>query len=128
MLRMVFVVCISALLMAACGGGDTTMAVFDIQPRSADINGDQPVDVHGKNFRKDIGYTVYFGTARSESVTILNPSTLRVKTPRVDDTGSVVVTILADNGPGFKVTGGFSFVDENQGAGGANQERGNLRY
>lgn len=118
---------VSLAPMLGCGGSDGKMAVFDILPRTADLAGDQLVDIHGKNFRKDIGYTVYFGTHRAESVTILNDGTLRVRTPRVEDKGSVTVTVLADNGPGFKVTGAFSFVDED-GGGGANPERGNLRF
>ncbi len=104
------------------------MQVFDIQPRTADIAGDQPVDILGANFRTDIGYTVYFGNQRAQSVAILDSGTLRVRTPNVEEAQAVPVTVLADDGPAYAIRDAFSFVLETQGAGGANQERGNLRY
>ena len=116
-------------VISGCGAeADGPMEVHDIQPRTADVSGEQPIDILGANFRTDIGYTVYFGNKRASSVAILDPGTLRVRTPAVDDAGPVPITVLADNGPAFKVSDAFAYILESQGAGGANQERGNLRY
>jgi hypothetical protein len=51
---------------------------------------------------------------------------LRVTTPAADDPGPVDITVLADNGPAWKVSSAFEYIVEAEGTG--NAERGNLRF
>jgi len=87
------------------------MAVLDVDPKVGHTVGDQPVRIIGRNFRQDIGYTVYFGATKAESVTILNPETILVTTPDRTDEGKVDITIRADDGAAFRIKEGFEFKE-----------------
>jgi hypothetical protein len=127
-------VVLPALAAASCkGGGDVT--ILDIDPKVGHTQGDQYVKIVGKNFRQDIGYTVYFGTKKSGQVTIVDPETLLATTPSGAKTGQVDVMIRADDGNAFRIPGGFKFEDmggsvvEGLGTGGVNKkEKGNLAF
>jgi hypothetical protein len=129
--------CVLALLgqLAGCEskGGDVT--IVDIDPKVGATQGDQYVKILGKNFRQDIGYTVYFGTKKSAQVTIVDPETLLATTPTGAKVGQVDVLIRADNGSAFRIPQGFKFEDmggsvvEGLGKGGVKKEdRGSLAY
>jgi hypothetical protein len=96
-----------------CGSSQGETVLLNVDPRAGATLGEQPVKLLGQNFRTDIGYTVYFGTKRAGSVTILNPETLLAMTPQVDDPGPVDITIRADNGPAWRITKAFRY--ENMG-------------
>jgi hypothetical protein len=101
-----------ALLLAAMGcDGEGETAITDIDPQAGATQGNQSVRIHGKNFRTDIGYTVYFGNARAKQVTILDESTLLVSSPESREPGTVDVVITADDGPAWKVREGFRYED-----------------
>ncbi|NOY94758.1 MAG: hypothetical protein GXP55_26570 [Deltaproteobacteria bacterium] len=130
-------VSLSALMASAiaCGqssGGD--VEILHMEPRTGALQGQQPVKIGGRNFRTDIGYTVYFGTKKAEQVTILDPETLLVITPQRDEAGDVDVTIRADDGAAFRITNGFHYEDrggnvvEQMGSGPAKTKKGNLAY
>ncbi|GAB4195780.1 MAG: hypothetical protein OHK0013_02350 [Sandaracinaceae bacterium] len=104
---------LSAFGFGACEGGEPTgpMAVWDVQPRSGATAGEQPVQIHGENFRQDIGYAVYFGALRATAVTILDTSTLLVVTPQ-HEAGPVDIVVAAENGPAFRIQQGFTFNDQ----------------
>ena len=121
--------------LAGCkpGGGD--VAILDIDPKVGHTQGDQYVKIVGKNFRQDIGYTVYFGTKKSQQVTIVDPETLLAVTPTGIKPGQVDVMIRADDGNAFRIPQGFKFEDmggsvvEGLGSGGVKkQDKGNLAY
>ncbi len=98
--------------LSACGAeGGGELQVLNLDPRAGATAGDQPVTIVGSNFRQDIGYTVYFGSKRAEHATILDSERLVVATPRVESAGAVDVTVVADNGPGFRIVQGFRFED-----------------
>ncbi|HET8932897.1 MAG TPA: IPT/TIG domain-containing protein [Polyangiales bacterium] len=129
--------CVAALLVQLAGcdskGGD--VAILDIDPKVGATQGDQYVKILGKNFRQDIGYTVYFGTKKSAQVTIVDPETLLATTPTGAKAGSVDVMIRADDGNAFRIPQGFKFeemggsVVEGLGSGGVKKEdRGSLQY
>lgn len=117
-----------------CGDGGGEMGITDIQPRAGATQGQQPVKILGRNFRTDIGYTVYFGNKKATSVTILDPETILVTTPQRDEPGPVDVTIRADNGPAFRIASAYRYeemggsVVEGLGEGAASSKKGNLRY
>jgi hypothetical protein len=126
-------VVLPALAAVSCkGGGDVT--ILDISPKVGHTQGDQYVKIVGKNFRQDIGYTVYFGTKKSGQVTIVDPETLLATTPSGAKTGPVDVMIRADDGNAFRIPGGFKFEDmgntgDGTGVGGVNKkEKGNLAF
>jgi hypothetical protein len=120
--------------LAGCkGAGD--VAILDIDPKVGHTQGDQYVKIVGKNFRQDIGYTVYFGTKKSAQVTIVDPETLLATTPAGEKPGQVDVLIRADDGNAFRIPQGFKFeemggsVINGLGSGGVNkEEKGNLAY
>jgi len=98
------------LVLSACDKKGE-IQIQDIDPQAGALQGNQPVKIHGANFRTDIGYTVYFGKRKSEQVTILDDSTLLVQSPGADDPGKVDLIIVADNGPAWKVPDGFRYED-----------------
>jgi hypothetical protein len=103
-----------SILGIACGQGSGELAIYNIEPRTGATTGDQPVRISGANFRQDIGYTVYFGSVRAPRVTILDDSTLVVTTPQ-HDPGRVDVVVVADDGPAFRIVGGFQFTEQGGG-------------
>lgn len=93
-----------------CGeGGD--MAIVDIMPKQGSMSGEQPIQIKGANFRTDVGYTIYFGTKRTDQVTILDDQTLLVLSPMRDTPGPVDVQIIADNGPAFRLPQAFRYEE-----------------
>jgi hypothetical protein len=128
--------CLLALLgpLAGCkSGGD--VAILDIDPKVGHTQGDQYVKIVGKNFRQDIGYTVYFGTKKSAQVTIVDPETLLATTPSGTKPGPVDVLIRGDDGNAFRITNSFKFEDmggsivEGLGTGNVKkQDKGNLAF
>jgi len=117
----------------ACNGSE--MAILDVNPRTGNTTGDQPVHIVGKNFRQDIGYTIYFGTKKTNSVTIRDPETIEVLTPANMPEGKVDIMLRTDDGSAFRIADAFTFqgVGANVGEGGARpgakkSDKGNLAY
>lgn len=128
--------CLLALLgpLAGCKAGGE-VAILDIDPKVGHTQGDQYVKIVGKNFRPDIGYTVYFGTKKSAQVTMVDPETLLATTPSGVKVGSVDVMIRADDGNAFRIPNGFKFEDmggsviNGLGSGAVKkEEKGNLAF
>jgi hypothetical protein len=120
--------------LAGCKGGGE-VSILDVDPKVGHTQGDQYVKIVGKNFRQDIGYTVYFGTKKSAQVTIVDPETLLATTPTGVKAGPVDVLIRADDGNAFRIPQGFRFEDmggsvvDGLGSGGVKkQEKGNLAF
>lgn len=122
----------SALVGCDEEGGE--VEILSMEPQTGALQGENPVKIGGRNFRTDIGYTVYFGNQRAGQVTILDPETLLVITPARDEAGDVDVTIRADDGAAFRITDGFHYEDrggsvvEHLGSGPAKAKKGNLAY
>jgi len=112
------------------------MAILDVSPKAGHTQGEQPVRILGKNFRQDIGYTIYFGTKKTSSVTIRDPETIEVTTPSGMPEGKVDIMIRADDGNAFKISQAFTFenmggsVVDGLGKPGSvkGEEKGNLAY
>jgi hypothetical protein len=85
--------------------------ILDVSPRVGHTQGDQSVRILGKNFRQDIGYTVYFGKHKTSAVTIRDPETLEVLTPSGVEPGQVDIMIRTDDGAAFKIAQVFKFED-----------------
>jgi hypothetical protein len=125
----------AAALVSACDKGGE-MAILDVQPRVGAMQGEQPVRILGKNFRQDIGYTIYFGTKKTSAVTIRDPETIDVVTPAAMPEGKVDIMIRADDGNAFRIADAYTFQDiggnviQGLGAPGApkKEEKGNLAY
>lgn len=99
--------------LGACGGAEGgELEVTNIQPRAGAVSGEQAVKILGNNFRQDIGYTVYFGSKRSDRATIMDEHTLVVATPTMDEPGTVDVRVAADNGPAYRIAEGFTFEEQ----------------
>ncbi len=107
-----FFAAIAVVVLSACDG-NKELSIDNIDPRVGHTQGDQPVRITGKNFRADIGYTVYFGNKKAATVTLLNPKTLLVSSPSREDAGDVDITIRADDGQAFRIDKGFRY--ENMG-------------
>lgn len=120
-------------LLGACKKDPNDMSLKDMQPRSGAMQAEQAVTITG-NFRPDLGYTVYFGTERSQRVSVRDESTLVAIAPTADNPGTVDITIIADNGPAFKIVQGYTYegaggnVMEHVGSGPQRRSGGNLAY
>lgn len=106
--------------------GDGSIEITDLEPRSGKLEGDQPIKIIGKNFRKTTGYAVYFGAGKAGSVTIMDDNTLVVSTPQHEREEQVDVTIHADNGEAFKITKAFQYAKATKSAAPAGGEK--LKY
>lgn len=121
-------------LILGCGEGGGEMQILSIDPPNGATQGEQPVKIGGKNFRTDIGYTVFFGTKRASQVTIIDPETLLVVTPPYDTAGTVDITIRADNGEAFRIHDAFEYQEvaggiiDRMGEGPAKNDMGSLAY
>ena len=102
-----------ALTMAGVSACESTgeVQILDVTPRVGHTQGDQSVRILGKNFRQDIGYTVYFGKHKTSAVTIRDPETLEVLTPSGVEPGQVDIMIRTDDGAAFKIAQVFKFED-----------------
>jgi hypothetical protein len=122
---------LGALGLLACQGKE--MKVTGVDPHAGHIAGDQRVEIKGENFRTDIGYTVYFGTAKAKSVSIRSTDSLLVTTPS-GPVGPVDVTLRADDGHAFVMKQGFRYEDmggsvvEGLGKSETVKQKGNLPY
>lgn len=106
-----------SLALAACGGDKETV-ITAIEPQTGPTNSEQPVKIMGQNFRPDIGYTIFFGTKRASTVTILSPETILAVSPRRDEAGPVDITIRADDGNAWRIAEGFRYEEGTQGPAG----------
>ncbi len=122
----------AALLLPLLGACEESseMAILDVQPRKGSTHGEQPVRILGKNFRQDIGYSIYFGNKKAQALTLRDPETIEVITPTSMPAGPVDIMIRADNGNAFKISQAFSFVQVGPAAasGAKAEEKGNLAY
>jgi hypothetical protein len=128
---MLSVIGTSLLVIGGCKSGGE-MAILDVMPRVGGAQGEQPVRIVGQNFRQDIGYTIYFGTKRTMSVTIRDPETMEVVTPQGNAEGKVDIMIRTDDGNAYRIADGFTFMaSATDGAGSvgpAKEQKGNLAY
>ena len=121
-----------ATIVAGCQS-NKDMAVTGLNPRSGHVGGDQTVEITGNNFRMDISYAVYFGSARAKAVGIRSPDSLVVTTPS-GDVGAVDVTVRADDGNAFVLKQAFTYEDmsgsvvEGLGESQGPKEKGNLAF
>jgi hypothetical protein len=119
----------AALLpIVACGDEMGEIAITDVDPRAGGLAGEQPVRILGANFRPDIGYRVYFGERRATSVTVIDQETLLVTTPQREENARVDVTILADNGPAFRIAQAYEYREVSAAEAAAQKNKGNLAY
>lgn len=106
------IVLLFSLLLLACdqsSGGE--FEVFNIEPRQGVKGVPQPVKIIGKNFRTDVGYTLYFGNQKTTQVTVVDAKTMLVAAPEKDELGPVDVQIVSDTGTAYKITAGFTYVN-----------------
>lgn len=103
---------LTALGLAACTKDpkDVVIDVESLDPEHGGVQGDQPVTIHG-DFRTDIGYTVYFGKARADHVSVRSDSELVALAPRAEGPGKVDVIVIADTGPGFRMKEAFLYQE-----------------
>ena len=98
------------LWMLGCDSGGEP-DILAVEPRVGAQNAENPVKITGKNFRDDIGYTVFFGTHRSPTVVIADDKTLVAKAPVADKAGKVDISIRADDGTAFILRGAYEYSD-----------------
>ena len=122
-------VLVAALALAACKESGE-MAILDVQPRKGHTQGEQAVRILGKNFRQDIGYTVYFGNKKAQELTLQDPETMIVTTPPGMAAGTVDIMIRADNGNAFKISQVFNFEQSGpkKATGAEAEQKGNLAF
>ena len=129
-----FFVLVTALGSLGCDDGGGAMTITGINPKAGHVGGDQTISILGKNFRTDIGYTVYFGNAKCKNVTIRDSQTIVVTSPQNPE-GTVDITVRADDGNAFLLKQAFKYenmagsVVGGMGEAGDNRKgKGNLQY
>ena len=130
------VMALAGVFVVGCNSAGGDMAILDVQPRTGATQGEQAVRIIGKNFRPDIGYTVFFGNKESGAVTIRDPETLDVVTPQGMPAGPVDIMIRSDDGSAFRIKQAFAFKDMGgsvvgglgESGGGKEENKGNLAY
>lgn len=134
--RAVSLPALAALIFGITGAGCESggeMAITGLNPRAGHIAGEQTVEIQGKNFRTDIGYTVYFGKSKAGNVTIRSKEAILVSSPS-GTPGPVDVTVRADDGHAFLLKQAFTYEDmggsvvEGIGKPGSTKEKGNLAF
>jgi hypothetical protein len=116
-----------------CDEGGGAMTITGINPKAGHVGGDQTIEIQGKHFRTDIGYTVYFGNAKAKAVSIRNSESIVVTSPQNPE-GTVDVTVRADDGNAFLLKQAFKYenmggsVVEGLGESGDRKKKGNLQY
>lgn len=125
-------VCLS-LGLVACDDGGGEISFLNIDPPNGATQG-RPIKIEGRNFRTDIGYTVFFGTKRSPQVTLIDPETMVVMAPQVEEAGRVDITVRADDGDAFIIHDAFEYqavaggIVDRMGEGPEKQQGGGLAY
>ena len=127
---------VGLLISFAVGCGETggDIEILSVDPPNGAMQGEQPVKIGGRNFRTDIGYTVFFGTKRASRVTIQDTETLVVLTPQYQEEGPVDIMIRADNGDAFRIHAGYEYqnvgggIVQQLGDGPAKTDMGFLAY
>lgn len=121
-------------LLVGCGEAGGDIEILSVDPPNGAMQGEQPVKIGGRNFRTDIGYTVFFGTKRASRVTIQDSETLVVLTPQYQQEGAVDIMIRADNGEAFRIHDGYEYqnvgggIVQQLGDGPAKTDMGFLAY
>ena len=113
---------LSLLEMVAGCRSSTEVAIADIDPKVGATQGDQYVKIQGGNFRRDTGYTVYFGAKKAPQVMFVDASTQLTKTPPGSSPGAVDVLIRVDDGHAFRLPSVFKFEQVGVGAAGTRHE------
>lgn len=102
----------SFIVLASAGAGCSDggeLTIRSVEPQSGRLQGDEKVTIRGKNFRTDLGYTVYFGPNRARRVAVQDPKTLIAFTPRASEEGIVDLAVRGDDGVTLMVRGGFTY-------------------
>ncbi len=111
--------------------GDGQMAITGLNPRTGHVAGEQKIEIQGKHFRSDIGYTVYFGNAKAKNVTIRGTESLVVTSPS-GEKGITDVTVRADDGNAFLLKQAFTYEEGGKavsaGPNGEPQEKTSLAF
>ena len=115
-------VCLMTALTLGCDEGENAeLAILDIQPRSGSAQGNQVVTISGTGFRRDMGYSIYFGSQAAESMLVVNSEQIRVTTPQTEEGGSVDVLMRTDDGAAFRIAEAYTFADAPAAGSGADQ-------
>ncbi len=102
----------AVLVLASCEKPHAEMAFHKLDANFGGLQGGKTVKVVGRGLRLDIGYAVYFGRLRSPQVSIQSEKALLAVTPRRAASGTVDVTIRADNGSVFVIKQGFEYINQ----------------
>jgi hypothetical protein len=111
-----------------CGDEESAeLAILDIQPRAGSAQGNQVVTISGTGFRRDMGYSIYFGSQAAESMLVVNSEQIRVTTPQTETSGAVDVLLRTDDGAAFRIADAYSFADA-PAAGATGADQGKLPF
>lgn len=103
---------IVAVLAGLLFGCEKEFNVRKVSPAVGVIAGGEPVDILGSGFSTNMGITVYFGTKKAETVSIVGPDKLTVMTPGADGAGKVDVLIITDSGTELRMKEAFNYVEK----------------
>lgn len=96
--------------MSACSGKNE-VRIDKVNPHVGHLRGGQLVEISGRNLRRDIGYTVYFGSKKATRVSILSERRLQAMTPSVEQAAVVDVLVRTDHGHAFRIAKAYEYKD-----------------
>jgi hypothetical protein len=129
MCRILRVVCV-VLTVAVAWGCEKEFGADGVLPGTGIMTGGETVTISGGGFRRDVGMTVYFGTAKADNVMVRSAEAIVVSTPPAKREGKVDIRIVTDDGRELLLKQAFQYM--NKGAPEAKQlesldQRKNLR-
>src|SRR5690606_29117075 len=100
-----------ALMLAACGGGETVVAVDAVEPNQGPLGGGQTITVRGEGFLAGGAAPNYalLGGALTLQVSALSDSELQLVTPPGSEPGEVDLVIFNSNGYAV-AAGAYAYV------------------
>jgi hypothetical protein len=127
--RILRVMCV-VLTVAVAWGCEKEFGADGVLPGTGIMTGGETVTISGGGFRRDVGMTVYFGTAKADNVMVRSAEAIVVSTPPAKREGKVDIRLVTDDGRELLLKQAFQYM--NKGAPEAKQlesldQRKNLR-
>lgn len=110
MKRNVVAVTLAVLCILAVTGCKKGMHLEDLKPASGLMAGNETVEIRGSGFKKDMGVTVYFGTARCPTAFVEGSKKIVVTTPPYSKSTVVDVRVISDDGEEIILRKAFKYL------------------
>ena len=98
------------VLAAALTGCEKPLSITDVNPKTGNMVGGEPVEIIGTGFHSNMGISVYIGSNKVDTVSIQGENKLTVSTPVGNEEGQVDIRVVTDDGQEFLLPRVFTYV------------------